>query len=74
MDKSIPWKRLEERIAPHYPKVGNGRQPYPLSSLLRIHCLQHWYELNDPAMEDALYEITSASVCRVIAIQGAYPR
>ena len=41
-----------------HPKAGNGRQPYPLETM-RIHCMQHWYNLNDSAMEDALYEIAS---------------
>ena len=38
---------------------GNGRRPYPLETMLRIHCMQHWYNLSDGAMEDALYEIAS---------------
>ena len=39
---------------------GNGRRPYPLSTMLRIHFMQNWYNMEDPAMEDALYEIRSA--------------
>lgn len=58
MDKVIPWRRLEARIEPFYRKTG-GRPPYALSVMLRIHLMQHWYGLSDPAMEDALYEITS---------------
>jgi IS5 family transposase len=59
MDGLIPWKKLEKKIRPHYPKNGNGRQPYPLSVMLRVHCMQLFYNLSDPAMEDALYEIES---------------
>lgn len=59
MDQLIPWKRLEKKIKPHYPKNGQGRQPYPMSTMLRIHCMQLFYNLSDPAMEDALYEIES---------------
>jgi IS5 family transposase len=59
MDGLIPWKKLEKKILPHYPKNGNGRQPYPLSVMLRVHCMQLFYNLSDPAMEDALYEIES---------------
>ena len=59
MEQVVPWGRLERLIEPHYPKAGNGRQPYPLSAMLRIYCLQQWYGLSDPAAEDALYEITS---------------
>ncbi len=36
-----------------------GRPPYPLSSMLRVHVMQVIYNLSDPAMEDALYEIES---------------
>jgi hypothetical protein len=51
MDTLIPWSRLEKRIRRHYPKAGRGRQPYPLSVMLRIHCVQLFYNLSDPAME-----------------------
>ena len=59
MEKLIPWKQLEKKIARHYPKGENGRPPYPLSAMLRVHCMQLFYNLSDPAMEDALYEIES---------------
>lgn len=32
---------------------------YPLETMLRIHLLQNWFSLSDPAMERALYRITS---------------
>lgn len=56
MDGLIPWQSLEDRILPHYPKAGNGRRPYPLSVMLRVHCVQLFYNLSDPGMEDLLYE------------------
>ena len=59
MDGLIPWHSLEERIRPHYPKVGRGRRPYPLAVMLRIHCVQLFYNLSDPGMEDLLYEAES---------------
>src|SRR5262249_56708626 len=59
MERAVPWRQLEARIEPHYPKVGGGRPPYALSSMLRIHCLQQWYGPSDPAKEEALYEIAS---------------
>ncbi|AZZ95231.1 IS5 family transposase [Hahella sp. KA22] len=59
MDKLIPWERLEKKVARYYPKGENGRPPYPLSAMLRVHCMQLFYNLSDPAMEDALYEIES---------------
>jgi IS5 family transposase len=57
MDRVVPWHRLEALIAPHYPLRGNGRQPYPLRSMLRVHFLQHWYGYSDPGMEEALHDI-----------------
>ncbi len=59
MDRAVPWAKLEALIEPHYPKAGCGRQPYRLAAMLRIHCLQQWYGLSDPAMEEELYEIAS---------------
>jgi len=57
MDQVVPWKRLLALIEPHYPISGRpGRQPYPLATMLRIHFLQQWYYLSDPAMEEALYD------------------
>ncbi len=56
MDKRVPWQRLASVIEPFYPKADNGRRPYPLMTMLRIHCMQHWYSMLDPVMELALYE------------------
>lgn len=36
-----------------------GRPPLPLMAMLRIYCMQQWYAMSDPAMEDVLYEIES---------------
>lgn len=73
MDKLIPWSRLESIIEPHYPKAGNGRRPYPLSTMLRIHCMQQWYSLSDPAMEDALYEIASMRLFSGLSLDKPIP-
>jgi IS5 family transposase len=59
MDAVVPWQRLCALIEPHYPKPGNGRPPLPLERMLRIHFLQHWFNLSDPAAEEALYESPS---------------
>ncbi|MCO7248235.1 MULTISPECIES: IS5 family transposase [unclassified Halomonas] len=59
MDNLIPWKRLEKKVARYYPKGQTGRPPYPLPTMLRVHFMQLFYNLSDPAMEDALYEIES---------------
>ncbi len=58
MEQVVPWQQLLALIAPHYPVSGRpGRQPYALATRLRIHLLQQWYALSDPAMEEALHEI-----------------
>ena len=59
MEQLIPWERLEGRIEPFYPKAGCGRKPYPLGVMLRVHCVQLFYNLSDPGMEDLLYEAES---------------
>lgn len=59
MEQVVPWSGLVALIESHYPKAGGGRKPYPLETMLRIHLLQNWFSLSDPAMEEALYEITS---------------
>lgn len=57
MDILLPWSQLEELIDPFYPKAGNGRKPYPLIAMLRVHSMQIFYNLSVTAMEDSLYEI-----------------
>ena len=59
MDKVVPWSRLQALIEPFYPKAGNGRPPLPLAMMLRVYCLQQWYGLSDPGMEEALYDMES---------------
>ncbi|MBS0443201.1 MAG: IS5 family transposase [Proteobacteria bacterium] len=59
MELVVPWKALLALIVPHYPVAGRGRRPYLLESMLRIHLMQNWFALSDPAMEEALYEIAS---------------
>ena len=55
----MPWKALIDLIEPHKQKTSSkgGRPPYPLATMLRIHLLQQWYDLSDPAMEEALIEV-----------------
>jgi IS5 family transposase len=61
MASVVPWSKLEAVIKSHYPKAGlrGGRRPVPLSVMLRIYCLQQWYNLSDPGAEEALYDIQS---------------
>ena len=59
MDRITPWKKLMRLIEPHYPKGDNGRPPMGVEKMLRIYFMQQWFNLSDPAMEDALYDVNS---------------
>jgi IS5 family transposase len=57
METIIPWKELCAAIEPFYPNpAGAGRRPIGIERMLRIHFLQHWFNLSDPAAEEALYD------------------
>ena len=56
MEQVVPWAELCALIEPYYPKAGNGRQPVGLGRMLRIYFLQQWFNLSDPAVEEALYD------------------
>lgn len=73
MDGLVPWQRLERKIIRYYPKPGKGRRPYPLSVMLRVHCVQLFYNVSDPAMEDMLYEIESVRRFVGLKLSGPIP-
>ena len=56
MEQVVPWAKLCDLIEPHYPKPGNGRRPKELEQMLRIYFVQQWFNLSDPAVEEALYD------------------
>jgi IS5 family transposase len=56
MERVVPWSALCGRIEPFYPKPGNGRPPIGIERMLRIYFLQHWFNLSDPAVEEARYD------------------
>lgn len=59
MNLVVPWGELVALIAPHAPAPGDkgGRPPFAVETMLRIHFLQQWFNLSDPAMEEALYDM-----------------
>ena len=57
MDRVVPWQKLIALIEPYYPKGRTGRPPFPIATMLRIHFMQQWFSLSDPAMEEALHDI-----------------
>jgi IS5 family transposase len=58
MNLVVPWSELVALVAPHAPMRGakGGRPPFAVETMLRIHFLQQWFNLSDPAMEEALYD------------------
>ena len=73
MEGLIPWQQLEDRIEPFYPKAGRGRRPYPLGVMLRVHCVQLFYNVSDPGMEDLLYEVESVRRFAGLRLSGSLP-
>src|SRR5580658_1082916 len=66
MEQVVPWGKLCALIEPHYPRAGNGRRPKELEKMLRIYFVQQWFNLADPAVEEALYD--SATLRQFVGI------
>jgi IS5 family transposase len=56
MEQVVPWARLGGLLEPYYPKAGKGRPPVGVERMLRIYFLPQWFNLSDPAVEEALYD------------------
>jgi IS5 family transposase len=56
MDRIMPWPALRGLIEPFYSQGMTGRPPVGVERMLRIHFVQHWFNLSDPAMEEAMYD------------------
>lgn len=56
MDEIIPWNEWVSVIEPYYPKGKRGRPPMGIEKMLRMYLLQIWFNLSDPATEDAIYD------------------
>ena len=56
MDEIIPWDEWVGVIEPYYPKGKRGRPPMGIEKMLRMYLLQIWFNLSDPATEDAIYD------------------
>ena len=58
MEVVVPWAELVALIEPYAPDSGRrGQQPFAVQTLLRIHFMQQWFNLSDPAMEEALHDV-----------------
>ena len=56
MDEIIPWDEWVSVIEPYYPKGKRGCPPMGMEKMLRMYLLQIWFDLSDPATEDAVYD------------------
>jgi len=57
MDRVVPWGAPVQIVEPHAPRAKTGRPPFAIETMLRIHYLQQWFGLSDPAMEEALHDV-----------------
>ena len=57
MNRVVPWAELVALVAPFAPEGKKGRPPFAVSTMLRIHFMQQWFGLSDPAMEEALFDV-----------------
>ena len=61
MNVVVPWRQLVGLIEPFAPSGtgGKGGRPsFAVETMLRIHFLQQWFGLSDPAMEEALHDVS----------------
>ena len=56
MNRVVPWSALVELVAPFAPEGKRGRPPFSVETMLRVHFMQQWFTLSDPAMEEALHD------------------
>ena len=57
MEKVVPWADLVALVSPYLPEGKRGRPPFSPETMLRIHFMQQWFTLSDPAMEEALHDM-----------------
>lgn len=57
MNRVVPWAEMVALVTPHAPDGKRGRPPFAVETMLRIHFMQQWFTLSDPAMEEALHDV-----------------
>jgi transposase, IS5 family len=57
MEHVVPWSELVALLTPYMPEGRRGRPPFAVEAMLRIHFMQQWFNLSDPAMEEALHDM-----------------
>ena len=73
MERVVPWAVLVDLIAPYYPEGKNGRPPFALQTMLRIHFMQQWFTLSDLAMEEALFDVPLYREFAQLDVRGRMP-
>jgi IS5 family transposase len=53
MEVVVPWAAVSALIEPHYPPRERGRPPIKVERMLRIHFLQHRFNMSDWHAEDS---------------------
>jgi transposase, IS5 family len=75
MNQVIRWPEMMVAVATLYPKVSEqgGQPPIPLERMLRIYFLQLWFNLSDPAVEEALHDSAAmrSSTAIGLGVEGA---
>jgi IS5 family transposase len=57
MERVVPWADLVGLITPYAPEGKRGRPPFAVETMLRIHFMQQWFTLSDPAMEESPHDV-----------------
>ena len=59
MSLVVPWRELVGLIQPFAPTgtgAKRGRPTFALETMLRVHFMQQWFTLSDPAMQEAFFD------------------
>ena len=73
MERVVPWAALVTLIAPYYPEGRTGRPPFALETMLRVHFLQQWFSLSDPAMEESFFDVPLYREFAQLDVNGRMP-
>ncbi|MCW7541152.1 IS5 family transposase [Aquabacterium sp. A7-Y] len=57
MERVVSSAALIQIVEPHCPEAKTGRPRFAIEVMLRIHYLQQWFGLSDPAMEESLHDV-----------------
>lgn len=57
MEPVVPWRELVALVLAVAPLKKTRRPPFLHETMLRLHFMQQWFGLSDPAMEEALFDV-----------------